>query len=236
MRTECVKIYRKFGIELMSFLALDTSTHIASVALSAEGKIWCSEEQETKQHAQTLLPMIDDLMQQASIDRKQLQGIIFGRGPGSFTGLRIGCSIAQSLAFGLNIPIYPVSTLLAIGYNASQKFGNLPILTMLDARMKEVYWAEYFAEQLSIEHVSTSEQVTIEHTGEIILAGVGFEPYEQALPAALLTRIRETCVIYPSPAAMIELVQAAKVRAVPCEKAVPVYIRDNVTQPKEYHG
>ena len=95
----------------MKLLAIDTSTEIASVALMIGNELTCEEQGSQKTHAQLLLPMIDKLMVDAGLQLNQLDGIIFGCGPGSFTGLRIACSIAKGLAYAHDLGLIPVSSL-----------------------------------------------------------------------------------------------------------------------------
>ena len=102
----------------MKLLAIDTSTERASVALAVGQEIQSREHLAQRQHAQFLLPVIDELLSEAGLTISQLDGIVFGRGPGSFTGLRIACSIVKGLAYAHDLAVYPVSSLLTIANDA----------------------------------------------------------------------------------------------------------------------
>ena len=105
----------------MKLLAIDTSTEVASVAVLLDEAIFCTELESQKTQAQLLLPMIDKLMIDTGIQMNQLDGIIFGCGPGSFTGLRIACSIAKGLAYAHDLNLIPVSSLAAIAWSAREQ-------------------------------------------------------------------------------------------------------------------
>ena len=123
-------------------LALDTATENCSAALEKDGKIFSVSEVAQQKHAAIILPMIDSLLSSAQAKREDLQGIVFGRGPGSFTGVRIGTSIAQGLSLGLNIKALGVSDLKALAFEAiGEKEGK--VVASIDARMGEVYFCIY---------------------------------------------------------------------------------------------
>ncbi|MDP3483577.1 MAG: tRNA (adenosine(37)-N6)-threonylcarbamoyltransferase complex dimerization subunit type 1 TsaB, partial [Sulfuricella sp.] len=123
----------------MKILALDSSTELCSVALWLDGEMLVREELAGQRHSELLLPMVQELLAEAGLDLKALDGIAFGEGPGSFTGLRIGCGVAQGLAFGAGLPVAGVCTLLALA-DAS---GAGRVIACLDARMGEVYHGVY---------------------------------------------------------------------------------------------
>lgn len=128
----------------MKILALDTSTEYLSLALWLDGQALTYEVLAGQSHSQLILPALRALLNQAGISLQALDGIAFGAGPGSFTGLRIACGIAQGLAFGANLPVIGVSTLLALAHAAHAKnITTQRVITCLDARMGEVYFAAY---------------------------------------------------------------------------------------------
>ena len=123
----------------MRILALDTSTEYLSLALSLDGKIYVRDLHAGQTHSQRILPLLREMLTEAGIDMRDLEGIAFGAGPGSFTGLRIACGVAQGLAFGANLPVVGVSTLLAIAQSTQAE----RVIACIDARMGEVYHAAY---------------------------------------------------------------------------------------------
>lgn len=135
---------------MSTILAIETSTEIASVALLHDGKLWQQAASGVQNHSLSVLPMVQTLLQQAGLALSSVHAIAFGAGPGSFTGVRTACGLAQGLAFGLNLPVLPVSTLLALAeamrLTSPTTFASAAapiVMPVLDARMGEVYWAQY---------------------------------------------------------------------------------------------
>ena len=126
-----------------TIIAIETSTELASVALLRNGSVSKRQSSGAQTHSMTVLAMLQDLMQQAGITLSQCDALAFGMGPGSFTGVRTACGLAQGLAFGAAIPVVPVVTLLAIADAARRDGAGDNIVSILDARMGEVYWAQY---------------------------------------------------------------------------------------------
>src|SRR5438876_360796 len=127
----------------MQILALDASTDVCAVALG-DGAHWAERvENAGQRHSELLLPMVQALLAEARLDLAALDGIAFGAGPGSFTGLRIACGVAQGLALGADLPVVGVATLQAMAEAARQKSGRTRVIAALDARMREVYVAAY---------------------------------------------------------------------------------------------
>jgi tRNA threonylcarbamoyladenosine biosynthesis protein TsaB len=130
-------------------LALDTSSDACSAALLIDGTVTERFSVIPREHTQRLLPMVHELLADHQQPLSQLDAIAFGRGPGSFTGLRICLGVVQGLAFGADLPVIPVSTLQALalgGITDYQYSEQSRVLVALDARMSEVYWAEYRVE------------------------------------------------------------------------------------------
>lgn len=131
----------------VTILAFDTSTHACTAALQVGKKIYSRFQIAPNQHAALLLPMIQELLIDANITRTDLQAIAFGAGPGSFMGVRLATGIAQGLAFGLKIPVIPISTLQIIAQTAHEKTGAKKIIAGWDARMQEIYWGMYVCDE-----------------------------------------------------------------------------------------
>ncbi len=123
----------------LNILALETSTEFCSVALNLDGKISYKEVLAERRHSEILLPMIQELLSETGLILQQIDGIAFGAGPGSFTGVRIACGIAQGLAYAIDLPAVGVSTLEAV----AQQIGKQKVIVALDARMNEIYYAAY---------------------------------------------------------------------------------------------
>lgn len=218
----------------MNLLAIDTSTELATVAILANGKLHSEEQGSMRQHAQFLLPMIKRMLALAGLSFSQLDGIVFGRGPGSFTGLRIACSVAKGLAYAHDLPLFPVSSLAAIAYDAYQtelnQTSDTHVLAMIDARMHQVYWGVFAGELFSVpEQVSAVGDIKWDTKTPLILAGVGFELYTPELPEEIKALIVKQSAIFPKATAMIHLVQSGQITAVSAAEALPVYVRNQIT-------
>ncbi|ARG98035.1 tRNA (adenosine(37)-N6)-threonylcarbamoyltransferase complex dimerization subunit type 1 TsaB [Legionella micdadei] len=217
----------------MNLLAIDTSTERASVALMKNGDIQSEEQGAQRDHARLILPAVERLLAQAELSLSQLDGIIYGRGPGSFTGLRIACSVAKGLAYAQDLPLYPVSSLAAIANEILKQKGTSQqtILAVLDARMNELYWA-CFDEQFpdAEEQVTAASEIRLDNDKPLILAGVGYEPYLSQFSPAIQKNIEQHCITYPKAEAMIRVVLTKKIQAVSAAEALPVYVRNQVTQ------
>lgn len=213
-------------------LAIDTSIARASVALWSSGVVHEAHIEGTSLQAQSVLPMIDDLLKTAGLTPMQLGSIVFGRGPGSFTGLRIACSIAKGLAYAHDLPLYSVSDLALIAHQLLQKKGSFPVLSLMDARMDQLYWA-YYPNQESLvsaqEYVTSAADVDCLTDSPFYLAGIGFEPYQTAISSRILEAAIDAVVIEPSASGLISMIQSIEMPTVDVQDAAPVYIRQHVT-------
>jgi len=227
----------------MNLLAIDTSTERATVALATKGELLSEEHGALRQHAQMLLPIIGRLLASSELNLSQLDGIVFGRGPGSFTGLRIACSVAKALAYAHDLPIFPVSSLASIAYSAYESEGKsmldakgslqkMDVLAMLDARMQQVYWGQFTAagEAEVIERVSAAADVLLSGEAPVMVVGVGLESYIPQLPLAIQDRVAKQLTVFPNASTMIHLVQSGQFKPMNAAESLPVYIRNQVTQ------
>jgi tRNA threonylcarbamoyladenosine biosynthesis protein TsaB len=219
----------------MNLLAIDTSTSHASVALEFEGAMFIEEAFEIREHARVLLSMVERVLSAAGTVLKNLDGIVFGEGPGSFTGLRIACSVAKGLAYAHDLPLYPVGSLRAIAAEAAYQIetkalpSNTRLLAMMDARMNQVYW---MFDPESSEHtacVSSAEEVCVPDNTPLCLAGVGYEAYLDLLPSQIHDAIVCAREIFPRADAMIRVVQTGDIPSVTADAAMPAYVRQHVT-------
>ena len=223
-------------------LALDSSTDACSVALYANGQLDARFELAAKSHTQRLLPMVDELLGSNNLKLHDLDAIAFGRGPGSFTGLRICMGIVQGLAFGAQLPVIPISTLesMALGYYRANPDIQLPVLVTLDARMDEVYWGLFaragdFVSPLSDEFVMKPELLPQQDSiqslcGQFIAVGPGWHyPAMQLLAAS-------TIVMDAQPQAEDMALIASQIwsagGAIDVLDAQPVYLRDTISWQK----
>lgn len=216
----------------MKLLVLDTSTEWCSAALWLDGHVQARRTLAGQRHSSLLLPMVDALLHESGVGLRQLDGIGYGAGPGSFTGLRIACAVTQGLAFGADLPVVGVSTLESI----AAQTGAERVLTVLDARMAEVYWAAYQRDETAWQCVAgpalaLPESVAVPDGSGWIGAGNGFSALGDVLRprlAAQLARIDDT--VMPDAAAMAPLAARAFERGEGMDAALaaPVYLRDKV--------
>lgn len=129
----------------MNLLALDTATSVTSVALLEDRRLLCSHSEPSKSHSKTLLPIINTLLHQAGLARRDIQAVAVGIGPGSFTGVRIGLMAAKTLAYAFSIPLVGISSLRALAENARSLHNNteVEVCPILDALKNEIYCAHY---------------------------------------------------------------------------------------------
>jgi tRNA threonylcarbamoyladenosine biosynthesis protein TsaB len=216
----------------MKLLAFDTSTQWLTIACAHGGRWIEREELAGQSHSQRLLPLIDDVLSEAGIELGELDAIAFGAGPGSFTGVRIGCGVAQGLAFGAGIPLVPVSTLEAIAESARQAHGWTRVLACLDARMREVYVAAFVrdGDRWIVERdpaVMRPEDVAAaahESNG----AGDGFAAYPDLAARLALAGVDATAIPRARAIAALAMLEVAAGRTVPASEALPLYVRHRV--------
>ena len=227
----------------VKFLAFDTSTDRLSIALTDGVRVWQHSGPGGAQASSTLIPAILALLAEAGLALEALDAIVFGRGPGSFTGLRTACAVAQGLAFGAGqgagMPVLPVDTLMALAEEARfQQFGAmtpaapLQITALLDARMDEMYVQSYEFNSGLCTSIKDCELIRPENLvtqpATSLFAGNVFGVYAGRLPAALAAR---PCVeAYPTANALLRLAPAlaAAGHGVNAALALPLYVRDKV--------
>ena len=131
----------------LTLLALDTSTEACSVALLYNGEKTSLNELAQRTHAKRILPMVDEILTDSGLKLNQLDALAFGRGPGSFTGVRVGAAIAQGLALGTDLPVIPISNLTAMAQAAFELYQAKNVAAAIDARMNEVYFSQLVREK-----------------------------------------------------------------------------------------
>ncbi|KJY85254.1 hypothetical protein TW81_01245 [Vibrio galatheae] len=226
----------------VKILALDTATENCSVALLVDDKVYVRSEVAPRDHTKKVLPMVDEVLKEAGMGLSDLDALAFGRGPGSFTGVRIGIGIAQGLAFGADLPMIGVSTLEAMAQGVYRKHAVSHVATAIDARMSEVYWGRFArqddgtwtaadAECVMPPQLVADESVTDEQLW--FMAGTGWDAYSAQL-AEVKFNTQKSEVLFPDAEDIVQLakIEFAKGNTVDAEEASPVYLRDTVAWKK----
>lgn len=231
----------------MKLLSVDTSTEACSAALLIDNQVIERYRLAPREHSHLILGMIDELLAEASMSASDLDALAFGRGPGSFMGIRIAAGVVQGIAFANELPVVHVSTLRSLAQVAHEQTGQDRIITAIDARMGEIYWAawrrenEGFVEMIE-ESVCPPEVLSVPADEAWAGAGTGWATYGEVLQASVgdrLTTVLAEC--YPT-AASIARLAVPEVHAgntVQASAAVPVYLRDKVAakaDPSKYAG
>lgn len=219
----------------MKILAFDTSTQQCSVALYYQGAIKDVSLPASNQHAELILPLIESLLSEAGLSLVQLDAIGFGRGPGSFTGLRIAASLAQGLACTHDIPVAPISTLQALAQAAYEQWQAKQAAVAIDARMQQIYWSTFklntagIMESVSPEMVVDPEQVSLNETDWTGI-GTGWAAYPEQLQnlRMQLTHLDEHAVPQARTIAWLAQKVFEQNLTVAPEYALPIYLRDKV--------
>ncbi len=218
----------------MNLLAFDTSTDTLSIAVQRGEALWRHDGPGGAQASSTLIPAVRALLEQAGLDFAQLDAIVFARGPGSFTGLRTACAIAQGLAFGAGagrgIPVLPIDTLAAVAEEARRQHGCTQVVAVLDARMDEVYtaacqWQDGTWHGAAAPALCAPQQVQAP-VGWTVAGNAQAAYGERLAPGA-----RHVHAL-PTATALLRLAPGllAAGGAVPADQALPLYIRDKVAQ------
>jgi tRNA threonylcarbamoyladenosine biosynthesis protein TsaB len=224
----------------VKLLALDCAEESCSVALRADGELVWRASVEPRAQAAHLLPMIDAVLVEAGLALRQLDALVVGRGPGSFTGVRLAVGVAQGLAYGAGLPVIPVSDLAMLAQGAVTHGACTRALACMDARMEEVYWCAYACAAdgtvtpLQAETLSAPDAVAVETDGKFAAVGSGW-----ARHPILRTRLAAQLAGWEperSPHARDALTLAEPLwragRALPPEQVLPVYLRDRVATPR----
>jgi tRNA threonylcarbamoyladenosine biosynthesis protein TsaB len=220
----------KYGMS--TIIAIETSSEFASAALLCGDRIWMSETSGFQTHSQTILPMVQSLMSQAGIALMQCDAVAFGAGPGSFTGVRTACGIAQGLAFGLNRPVVPVVTLQALAQACREASGASDVLAVLDARMGEVYWAQYRfvdAGWQTVVEPTLSAPSAVSPIGAVVACGNGIVANLAAFDAQpFAENARLDVILHAAHVAKLACAALARGESVAARDARPIYLRNKV--------
>lgn len=223
----------------MRLLAIDTTEDACSAALRIGDEVVERYVVAPRRHSELILPMMDGLLADAGLRLGELDALAFARGPGAFTGLRIAAAVVQGAAFGAELPVVPVSSLQALAQGARRLYGLDTVCAALDARMGEVYWGVYRADDGGVMRAQTGECVCAPDAvvpppgGDCHGVGSGWATYAAALAAH-----RGDCpmhadlMVHAQDVAAIAATLFAEGAAVSAEAALPVYLRDQVAWAK----
>ena len=223
-------------------LAIETSSELASCALlnGADGadtpgltRVLTREASGVRTHSQSILPMVQALLRDAGLLLADCDAIAFGAGPGSFTGVRTACGVAQGLAFGARKPVLPLVTLEAMAEACRARTDATEVLAVLDARMDEVYWAQYRwtgAWQVVREPALCAPgDVAPEMVAGLVACGNGFAAYPEAFANAPFAAGAHGDILpHAREFAVLGVAALAAGRAVPADEAQPLYLRNKV--------
>lgn len=225
-----------------SLLAIDSAGDCCSVALIHNGQLFQQFSDFPREHTQRLLPMVDKVMEEGGASLSQLQGIAYTSGPGSFTGLRIGLSIAQGLAYGADLPLLPVSTLFSMALTASTQYELTPgqiIIPVIDARLDEVYWAAYRVEEnnqlksIEVDQIDTpaalTKKLTAQFNSSFCAIGSGWK-YEELFRLSTETQVE--FAIHAKDLATYCTHHFGRIEKTHPMDAKPVYLRNEINWKK----
>jgi len=217
----------------VKLLAIETSSEVGSVALLDDDNLEERRIATPRQQTERILPMIGELLETAGLPLENLDGIAFGRGPGSFTGRRIAAAVAQGLGLAVNLPLLPVSSLAAIAQGIWRAAGQERSLVCMDARMGEVFWGAYevrdgLAALFGAERLSDPGEVGWTRTGAWGAVGSGFDAYANELANVIAAARSVHTASRPNAVDLLPqaLADLRGGRIQPAEKATPVYLRD----------
>lgn len=224
----------------MRILAIDTATEACSVALDDNGTVYSRFDVSPQQQSQLVLPMVDAVLKEANLTLSDVDLLAYGRGPGSFTGVRIATGIIQGLALGSDLPVAGISTLAAMAQQSFEEHNQTRVVSAIDARMSEVYVAA-FEEKAGIMVSIQDEQVCPpEHAKTHVIpaedfaaVGTGWQAYE-VLSEQIVDDANTVSVLYPNAKYMLALALDAykNNKTTSVDDVEPVYLRDKVTWKK----
>ncbi len=219
----------------MKLLAIDTSTDACSVGLMIDDQVHVDHRVVPQQHSALVLPMVDALLASAGLDVGMLDALVYGRGPGSFTGVRIGVASAQGIALGADIGVIGISTLHSIAQGCYRQYAAEQIAVSVDARMDEVYFCEYQLDEKQIMQAVSNEQIVppaaVAAKLSAYWAGSGAERYAQQLQRSLgvdALHIHQGCLPHATDLLTLGAVEYGLNNAQAAEQAAPVYLRNKV--------
>ncbi|HIG78750.1 MAG TPA: tRNA (adenosine(37)-N6)-threonylcarbamoyltransferase complex dimerization subunit type 1 TsaB [Cycloclasticus sp.] len=224
----------------MKILAIETATEACSAALLIDNEIIDRFQVAPREHGNLILSMVDELLLEAGLSLQQLDALAFGRGPGSFTGVRMATGVIQGLAFASDLPVAPVSTLAALAQQVANGPDDQTVYAALDARMGEVYWCEYLIQKgvlnaVSDEVVIAPTEIYVKQGKKALGIGHGWGAYEEQLRNQVQAEqliLQVGCLPRAKEVAQLAVRMVENEQTVGAENALPVYLRDNVAKKK----
>jgi tRNA threonylcarbamoyladenosine biosynthesis protein TsaB len=216
---------------MTAILAIETSSELASTALLLPDRVIAHDASGVHTHSQSVLPMVQTLLKESGITLAQCDAIAFGSGPGSFTGVRTACGIAQGLAFGSDLPVVPIVTLLAMAQACRDVCGADEVAVVLDARMGEVYWAQYrYADEWqTVIEPRLSLPAEVVPQGDAVVCGNGLDAYAPAFAGIMTTRtVQPNVTPHAVQVAKLANIAFTKGQTVAARDAQPLYLRNKV--------
>lgn len=219
----------------MNLLAIDTSSQYSVIGLQIGESRMEKLSLSGRSHSRDILPNIIQLVEEAGANLGDLDAIVFGKGPGSFTGLRITVGVVQGLGFGLQIPVIPVSTLACLAQGEFRESGATSVLVALSARQQEVYFGAYRIEDrmpvlLGKESVVEASGIPVQESRDWVGIGDGWSLVQQIESAIGTSVSRVNLEVRPKPADLLDigLVKLARGETIAAMEARPEYLREQV--------
>lgn len=221
---------------MSTILAIETSSELASCALLAGDHVIARSTSGVRTHSQSILPMVQELLREAGLGLADCDAIAFGAGPGSFTGVRTACGVAQGLAFGAKLPVLPMVTLEAMAEACRARTGATEVLAVLDARMGEVYWAQYRYDaargawsEVAAPSLCAPQDLEPLPAEGLAACGNGFSAYPEAFAGkAFAAGALDDILPHARELALLGAPALAAGLAVPAAQAQPLYLRNKV--------
>lgn len=222
----------------MKILAIDTSSEACSASLIVNGHFETLFEIAPQGHSELLLNMCNTLLANAQLPLSQLDGLAFSRGPGSFTGLRIGAGVVQGIAYAQDLPIINISSLQALAHQVARQLSSGFLLAAIDARMGEIYTAEYAINpetglvSISDEQLNHPEHIQLKNNENFIVVGSGFQLLNSASDITksqlIFDNKYDKLLVSAEDVAILAANNTDRSRWCSADKCLPVYLRNDV--------
>lgn len=225
-----------FPSDSATLLAIDTATEACSAALLQGEKIISRFKIAPREHTKLILPMMDEVLEEANVKLSDIDAVAFGRGPGAFTGVRIATGVAHGLSLAIDKQLLPISTLAAIAQQVFEEQGADRCIAAIDARMGEVYWGKYIVKNsvmiLQGEEVVSKPEALLNalDNKSWTVAGSGWDEYADQLSLSNQENIIKIEGVLPSAKYLVRLAMEdwRQGKSVSAEQAQPIYLRDKV--------